>query len=148
MEPSQKTRIQTSINDLEDIQMISTMMWESIESFFRNNEENSYSKFPEWIDYSYDTQDWPKKIQFALNKLSTTNPNKSLDSQTNNFQIITSNMGSVTLRPLDAKKYPIFYMSLTKYSDSSYLWEDENGNRMETRDWQKYFSQAINNYFA
>ncbi|PJD99411.1 MAG: hypothetical protein CK427_15870 [Leptospira sp.] len=152
MESSKTIRIQTSIDDLEDIQMISSMIWEGIESRFQihklessipNLENKVFGEELRWTNPVYESKEWPKKIQFTIEKDSLV----GLNNQSQTFQIIASNMGSITLRPLDAKKYPIFYMSLCKYSDETYQWENEEKERLEPNLWENYFLMAIRNYF-
>jgi hypothetical protein len=147
MEPSKKIRIQTSLDDLEDIQMISSMIWNGIESRFQNISQLSSDIELGWTNPKLDISDWPKKIQFTKQNPISIKSKDISSNQEINFQIIGSNIGSVTLRPLDAKKYPIFYMSLAKYSDNTYQWEDEDGNSMDPNLWQNYFQKSIINYF-
>lgn len=146
MEPSKKIRIQTSLDDLEDIQMISSMIWNGIESRFQNISQLSSDIELDWTNPKLDISDWPKKIQFTKQNPISIKSKDNSNNQEINFQIIGSNLGSVTLRPLDAKKYPIFYMSLAKYSDNTYQWEDEDGNRMDPNNFVLYFKKAIQNY--
>lgn len=51
----------------------------------------------------------------------------------NEYEMIFSEMGSFTIRPLVSSLYkknpsPVFYLSIGKYSSSQFQWEDLEGN--------------------
>ena len=52
------------------------------------------------------------------------------------YEFIFSQMGSFTVRLAKSERYrrnppPIFYLSIGKYSDSNFTWEDLNGDEFE-----------------
>lgn len=129
MEPSQKIRILTSIEDWENIQVISNSIWNLIKEEIQNNELTKSIRRIAIID-----DEFPKRIHFEYEERKPI------------WEWIVSNMGSVTLRPLDGKQNPILYFSLTKYSDQSFQWEDEKGNLIDPKEWRELLSKAIHNH--
>lgn len=126
MEPSQKTRIQTSLEDIPSIQAISRDTWTLFKKDFL-----CISTI--WKDISKVTlleEVWPRKFIISHMELG-------------DFEGIVSEMGSITLRPAFGKKQPIFYMSLVKYSNGEYIWEDEDQNPKKPEKWMEYFEKAV-----
>ncbi len=129
MEPSQKIRILTSIEDWENIQVISNSIWNLIKEEIQNIELTKFIRIIAVIE-----EEFPNRIHFEYEKRKPI------------WEWIVSNMGSVTLRPLDGKQNPILYFSLTKYSDQSFQWEDEKGNLVEPKEWRELLHHAIHNH--
>lgn len=69
-----------------------------------------------------------------------------IKSQNNEYELIFTDMGSFTLRPCVSERYrrnppPLFYISVGKYSDSSFQWEDLNRELVATD--KEFLKQAI-----
>lgn len=67
--------------------------------------------------------DWPYRYQIEKNTIK--------------YELIFSQMGSVTLRIAQSERYrrnppPIFYISIGKYENAVYVWEDFNAIEVNT----------------
>ncbi|HMV43334.1 MAG TPA: hypothetical protein PK079_20680 [Leptospiraceae bacterium] len=85
------------------------------------------------------TIDWPYRYSLTKNQ--------------NKYEFIFSQMGSFTLRLAQSERYrrnppPIFYMSIGKYAEKEFVWEDFNANPLSLleSDLVKVIEESIQHY--
>jgi hypothetical protein len=128
MESSKATRIATTLDDIEAIRDISGEVWKLLKNDFMDLSH----LWKEITKVTILEDSWPRKFIISHKDMGE-------------FEGILSEMGSLTLRPSFGKKQPIFYMSIAKLSDGTFIWEDENQNCKEPRDWIGNFEKAVEN---
>lgn len=136
------------LNDLENLQKGSESVWRKLVGIFNANpnqennptsvsgkkrgnpekEENpEVGKTPTYLSNDLP---WPRRLNLEEPGLGS-------------FEVIVSELGSVTLRPLFGKKQPVFYASLRKNEQGDLNWEKENGEVLPDPDWDSLFQEAF-----
>jgi hypothetical protein len=128
MESSKITRIGTTLDDIETIQEISGEVWNLLKKDFLDLS----SRWKEITKITILEDSWPRKFIVSHKEMG-------------DFEGILSELGSLTLRPSFGKKQPIFYLSLAKLSNGSFIWEDENQTNKDMGDWIENFEKAVEN---
>ncbi|MCC5815579.1 MAG: hypothetical protein JJT78_12555 [Leptospira sp.] len=128
MESSETKRIATTLDDIEIIREISINVWNLLKKDFLDLS----SRWKEITKVTILEDSWPRKFIISHKEMG-------------DFEGILSEMGSLTLRPNFGKKQPIFYMSLAKLSNGSFIWEDENQTGKDLGEWIGNFEKAVEN---
>lgn len=113
-------------NDWETIQNISNEVWNLIQN-----------QIFEWC-HNFKELNQPYIMNDYL-------PSQVLvyDSKNQEYRLVVSEMGSITLQSNQGKKHPIFYMSLRKYNDGSFIWETIDGEPMHINRLPEYLEKSI-----